>query len=351
MIGKTISHYKILAKLGEGGMGVVYKAEDTKLKRIVALKFLPPAMTRDEDAKQRFMHEARAASALQHNNVSTIHEINETEDGQMYICMDYYAGEALNAKIKRGPIQIGEAVNIAMQIAQGLDKAHKKSIVHRDIKPGNVVLSEDGVVKIVDFGLAKLAGQSKITKEESTLGTTAYMSPEQTEGKEADHRSDIWSLGVILYELITGKRPFTGQYDQAVIYAIRNEDPAPVTGLRTGVPMELERIIQKAMNKNPEERYQSTGDVLVDLKAVSKSAVSVKTGERIDAGKHPWSKYFFPAVLFVALLGLFFLARRFLWNQTAETINSIAVLPLENLSNDPAQTYFVDGITDVLISE
>ena len=198
MIGKTISHYKILEKLGEGGMGVVYKAEDTKLKRFVALKFLPPELTRDPDAKQRFIHEAQAASALQHNNVSTIHEIDEIPaEGRdrMFICMDYYAGEPLNQKISHGPVKIEEAIDIAMQMAQGLDKAHRKGIVHRDIKPGNVIMTEDGVVKIVDFGLAKLAGKTKLTKEQTTLGTVAYMSPEQAEGDDVDHRSNIWSLG------------------------------------------------------------------------------------------------------------------------------------------------------------
>ena len=255
-------------------MGVVYKAEDTKLKRTVALKFLPPELTRDPDAKERFVHEAQAASALQHNNVSTIHEIDETDEGQMFICMDYYEGETLNEKIKSGPIKIEEALDIAIQIAQGLEKAHKKGIVHRDIKSGNILVTEDGVVKIVDFGLAKLRGQTKLTKEGTTLGTAAYMSPEQARGEEVDHRTDIWSLGVVLYEMITGQLPFKGDYEQAVIYSIMNEDPEPMTGLRTGVPRALAQVAEKAMRKDNEERYSKVDDMITSLRSLRKKLES-----------------------------------------------------------------------------
>ena len=215
MVGKTISHYKITEKLGKGGMGIVYKAEDTKLRRTVALKFLPPELTRDPDSKKRFIREAQAASALQHNNICTIHDVDETEDGQSFIVMDFYEGETLKKKIERKPLDISESIEISIQVAQGLDKAHKKDIVHRDIKPANIMITEEGTPKIVDFGLAKLATQTKLTKEGTTLGTIAYMSPEQTRGESIDHRSDIWSLGVILYEMISGKLPFRGDYDQA----------------------------------------------------------------------------------------------------------------------------------------
>ncbi len=220
MIGKSISHYKILEKIGGGGMGVVYKAQDLKLDRFVALKFLPPHLTSSNDEKQRFIHEAKAASALQHSNIYTIHEIDETEDGQIFICMDYYEGETLDKRIKEKPLPIEEATDIAIQIAQGLAKAHEKEIVHRDIKPANIMLTADGVIKILDFGLAKLSKQTKLTKEGTTLGTIAYMSPEQTRGDAVDARSDIWSLGIILYEMITGQLPFKGDYDQAVMYGI-----------------------------------------------------------------------------------------------------------------------------------
>jgi serine/threonine protein kinase len=179
MIGKIVSHYQILEKLGEGGMGVVYKAEDTKLKRTVALKFLPPELTRDPEAKERFIREAQAASALQHHHICTIHDIDETPDGQLFIVMDCYAGETLKQKISRGPLEIGEAIDLALQIANGLERAHEEGIIHRDIKPANTIVTDRGEVKILDFGLAKLAGQAQLTKDNSTLGTVAYMSPEQ----------------------------------------------------------------------------------------------------------------------------------------------------------------------------
>jgi serine/threonine protein kinase len=210
MIGKTISHYKITEKLGGGGMGIVYKAEDTKLIRTVALKFLPPELTRDPDSKKRFIHEAQAASALQHNNICTIHDVDETEDGQSFIVMDFYDGETLKKKIERKPLDIDESIEISIQVAQGLDKAHKKDIVHRDIKPANIMITEEGTPKIVDFGLAKLTSFTRLTKEGVSVGTVAYMSPEQTKSEEVDSRSDIWSLGIVLYEMITGQMPFRG---------------------------------------------------------------------------------------------------------------------------------------------
>ena len=197
MVGKTIFHYKILEELGHGGMGIVYKARDTKLDRFVALKFLPPHLGMDEVEKKRLTQEAKSASALDHNNICTIHEINETDDGQMFIAMGFYEGETLKDKIAKGPLNIDEALDIAIQITTGLEKAHEKEIVHRDIKPANIIITNDNLVKILDFGLAKLSGQTKLTKDGSTLGTVAYMSPEQTQGAEVDHRTDIWSLGVL----------------------------------------------------------------------------------------------------------------------------------------------------------
>ncbi len=208
MIGSVVSHYKILEKLGEGGMGVVYKAEDTRLKRTVALKFLPPDLTRDPDAKERFIHEAQAASSLQHNNICVVYDIDETDDGQMFISMECLEGETLKKEIERGPLKIEEALDIAIQIARGHTKAHESGIVHRDIKPANILITSDGVAKIVDFGLAKLSGRTMLTKTGSTLGTAPYMSPEQASGGVVDHRTDIWSLGVVLYEMIAGRRPF-----------------------------------------------------------------------------------------------------------------------------------------------
>jgi serine/threonine protein kinase len=263
MIGQTISHYKILEKLGGGGMGIVYKAEDTKLKRMVALKFLPPHVSLDNEVKERFMHEAQAASALDHNNICTIYEIGESEDGQMYMAMALYEGETLQDKIERGPLPLEEALNIAAQIGEGLAKAHEKEIVHRDIKPANIMITSDGVAKILDFGLAKLSGRTKLTKEGTTLGTVAYMSPEQVRGEPVDKRTDIWALGVILYEMIAGKSPFEADYEQAIMYSIMNEEPEPISG---DVPEELQNVISGALEKDPEKRFQSVDQIVSQLK-------------------------------------------------------------------------------------
>jgi serine/threonine-protein kinase len=267
MIGQTISHYKILAKLGEGGMGVVYKAEDTKLKRIVALKFLSALALSGED-KSRFLREAQAAAALNHPNICTIHAIDEV-DGQMFIAMEFIEGQSLREKINAGPLKIDEAIKFAMQIADGLQAAHEKGITHRDIKSANIMITEKSQVKIMDFGLAKLArGGTMLTKEGMTLGTAAYMSPEQAQGEVVDHRTDIWSLGVVLYEMISGRLPFRGEYEAAMMYSIVNENPEPLTSLRSNVPMDLERVVAKMLAKNPAERYQHVDELPVDLKAM-----------------------------------------------------------------------------------
>jgi len=351
MIGQTISHYKILEKLGEGGMGVVYKAEDTKLKRTVALKFLPPELTRDEESRERFIHEAQAASALQHNNICTIHDIDETEDGQSFICMAYYEGETLKKKIARGPLPVQQSVDTAIQIAEGLAKAHRQGIVHRDIKAANLMVTSDGVVKIVDFGLAKLAGKTRVTKTGTTVGTAAYMSPEQARGEGVDHRTDIWSLGVVLHEMLTGQVPFKGDYEQAVVYSILNEKPEPVTGLRTGVPMELERLVDKAMAKSPGERYQHVDEMLVDLRALRKKTEPAAMTERPLEARLPSAKraYLYGGV--ASLVVVLIVAGLYFSRSPDETINSIAVLPLANLSGDPEQEYFADGMTEQLIME
>jgi len=265
MLEKKILHYKILEKLGEGGMGVVYKAEDTKLHRQVALKFLPSALTSDSEAKKRFIEEARAASALDHPNVCTIHEINETEDGRMFIVMACYEGMTLSDKIARGPIPIDEIINIAIQVTKGLVKAHQQKIIHRDIKPANIYVTEDGLVKILDFGIAKLIKGSRSTREVLNIGTVAHISPEQIKGDKIDHRTDIWSLGVVLYEMITGQLPFKGEYDQAIIYSILNEEPEPLTEIKHEVSATLESMVKKALAKNPDERYQSADELLKEL--------------------------------------------------------------------------------------
>ncbi len=276
MIGKTISHYRILEKLGSGGMGVVYKAQDTKLDRTVALKFLPPELTRDEQARKRFIHEAKAASALDHPNICTIHEIDETDEGQIFIAMACYRGEPLTEKLERGTLTPEEALRIATEVAQGLAKAHAQDIVHRDVKPGNVFIADDGQVKILDFGLAKLGGLTKLTREGSSVGTVAYMSPEQARGEEVDARTDVWSLGVMLYEMLTGRLPFSGDYEQAVVYGILNETPRPVRAVAPDVPHELERIVTRALAKDPAKRYQSIDEMLADLKSLEQKSVEEK---------------------------------------------------------------------------
>ncbi len=267
MIGKTISHYKILEKLGEGGMGVVYKAQDTKLDRIVALKFLPKHLLCDDEAKTRFEHEAKAASALNHTNITTIYEIDEFE-GECFICMEYVEGKSIKELIKEKTLYIQDILNISIQIAEGLNAAHKKGIIHRDIKADNIMLTADGLVKIMDFGLAKLKGASKVTKTGSTLGTLQYMSPEQVQGLEVDQGSDIFSFGVVLYEMVTGQLPFKGEHEAAIIYSILNEAPEPLARYKANVPEGLQRIVDKALAKQKEERYQHVDELVVDLRTL-----------------------------------------------------------------------------------
>jgi non-specific serine/threonine protein kinase len=322
MIGQTVSHYKVLEKLGEGGMGVVYRAEDTRLKRTVALKFLPPEFMRDPEARERFLNEARAAAALEHQNICNIYEIDETGD-RVFIVMSCCKGENLKEKIFRGPLKIDEALKIAGQLAEGLQQAHEQGIIHRDIKSANIMIDEKVQVKIMDFGLAKLKGRTVITKEGTTMGTAAYMSPEQAQGVNVDHRTDLWSLGVVLYEMVTGKLPFRGDYDQAVIYSVLNEEPEPLTALRTGAPMELQRIINKALSKDPSERYQHADDLVVDLKKLekdSKSGIHVpgKTDSKIKTSPK-------------------------------KTREKIVILPFENLGH-PEDKYFADGMSEEITS-
>lgn len=261
--------YKLIKELGRGGMGVVYKAEDTRLKRTVALKFLPSEITHVSEVKERFIREAQAAAALDHPNICTVYEIDEAEE-KTFISMAYVEGQSLKEKIDKGPLKLDEALEIATRVAAGLEEAHKKRIVHRDIKSANIMVTGKAQVKIMDFGLAKVAGKPTITKEGTSMGTIAYMSPEQAQGKAVDHRTDIWSFGVMLYEMVTGQRPFKGDYEQGVVYSILNEEPEPMTGLRTGVPMGLERIVNKAIAKNVEERYQHVDEMMVDLRSIAK---------------------------------------------------------------------------------
>jgi serine/threonine-protein kinase len=361
MIGQTVSHYKILEKLGEGGMGVVYKAEDTRLGRTVALKFLPPELTRDRRAKERFVREARAASALDHANICTIYEINEA-DGQTYIAMACIEGESLQDRIQAGPLDLPEALDIAIQIARGLGEAHEKGIVHRDIKPANVMITPKGRVKIMDFGLAKLVGTREITEKEATPGTIAYMSPEQTRGEGVDHRSDIWSLGVVLYEMITGQRPFRGDYHQAVIYSILNEEAQPAANLRGGLPGELSRIISRAMEKSLNKRYQQSDELIGDLLRVKELLSTGSLPAQPGPKKISWVRTVMISLLvivFIAIVAVFFTHRQARPPSApgarvaapAEWQNSIAVLPFRDFSPEHDQEYFCDGMTEAIIGK
>jgi len=313
MIGKTISHYQILAKLGEGGMGEVYKARDVALDRIVALKFIKPHIDDDESARKRFINEAKTASALDHRNVATIYEIGQADECGTFIAMAFYGGTSLADEIRRGPLELGRALDISIQVGEGLAEAHRHDIVHRDIKPGNVIITERGEAKILDFGLAKLIGQTRITSTGTTMGTVGYMSPEQAQGIEVDRRADIWALGALLYESLVGKPPFTGAHGLAVLYAAVNLDPEPVTAQRAGLPPDIDRVIAKAMAKKPSERYQNMDDMLVDLRALRTGVKSTKTVEPINP--------------------------------------SIAVLYLENLSQADENDFFRDGITEDITTE
>ena len=269
--GTTISHYRVLEKLGVGGMGVVYRAEDTQLDRIAALKFLPPHLHADDQAKARFIAEAKAASALDHPNICTIYEIGETDTAQLFIAMACYDGQTLKEKINNGTLGLEETLEIAQQMARGLSKAHGGGIVHRDIKPANVIVTHDGVVKILDFGLAKRANL-QLTRTGATMGTVAYMSPEQTRGEKVDARTDVWSLGVVLYEMLTGERPFKGDYDQAIVYSILNEDPASLRSIKVALPEALEHVVSMCLEKDRAVRYPSTADLLAEERVDSLAA-------------------------------------------------------------------------------
>jgi len=274
MVGKSIAHFTILQKLGEGGMGVVYKAQDTKLDRVVALKFLPEQANATEEEKARFVQEAKSAATLNHSNVCTIHGIEEHE-GRQFIEMEYVDGVTLRAKIPEDGLKLQDAVDYAIQIAEALQEAHTKGIVHRDVKAENVMLNEKNQIKVMDFGLAKLRGSSRLTKTSSTIGTLAYMAPEQIQGEEVDSRSDIFSFGVLLFEMLTGRGPFRGEHEAAMVYSIVNEDPQPVQQFRSDVPETIIHLMNRALEKDPDDRYQNMNEIVGELRRAKRQSARV----------------------------------------------------------------------------
>jgi len=308
MIGSTISHYRILDKLGEGGMGIVYKAQDTRLERFVALKFLPQRLAEEPGAKQRFVNEAKAACAVNHPNVAVVYDVGET-DVHSFIAMELVEGETLKSRLRAGPLSIGQVQTLGVQIAQGLHAAHARGIVHRDIKPDNILLTPDGSIKIMDFGIAKLGNNSSLTQTGATLGTLAYMSPEQVLGEDVDHRSDLWSLGVVLYEMLARELPFRRDRDAAVLYEILNAEPVPVEAQRPDTPASLRAAIQQLLQKDPAKRPGSAGEVVTLLQKTS-----AQTQAEVPA-------------------------------------KSIAVLYFENMSSEREGDYFCAGITEDIITD
>jgi len=348
LVGQTISHYKILEKLGEGGMGVVYKAEDTKLERIVAIKFFPHHIAANAEERERFKIEAKAAAALNHPNIATIYAIDEVDD-EMFIVMEFVDGKELRDLIADNFTKLekfSKVLEIAMQIAEGLKAAHAKGVTHRDIKSSNIMVTESGQVKIMDFGLAKMSGDMHLTKAGMTLGTAAYMSPEQARGENVDQRTDIWAFGVVLYEMLTGQLPFRGEYEAAMMYSILNEEPKYSDDL----PPTLKSVLLKALAKDPSKRYHDTTALLSDLGSAEdrKRVVQVNTATKYSVARRKVYQYAAGIIL-----AIFLTVGAFLWwpVDESQSINSIAVLPLDNLSGDPAQDYFADGMTEALITD
>jgi serine/threonine protein kinase/Tfp pilus assembly protein PilF len=347
--------YRIDEEIGAGGMGIVYKAEDLKLKRSVALKFLPPHLMDSPDLKERFLIEAQAAAALNHPNICVIHEVGEDE-ARPYIAMEFVEGETLKDKLRKGPLGASDALAIASQVAAGLAEAHGKGIIHRDIKSANIMVTAKGQAKVMDFGLAKLQGGSSLTRSQTTLGTVAYMSPEQARGGDLDARTDIWSLGVVLYEALAGKLPFRGDHDQAVIYSILHHEPEPLKRTRPDAPPGLEEIVVQALAKKPGDRYQTMEELREDVEAVAEGLKPLRARYR-PARKIFGIRtvYVYGAVVIVlaAILGLNIggLRSKLLGRTAPAPAIRLAVLPFENLSGDPEQDHISDGLTQEMIAQ
>lgn len=362
MIGKSISHYRIVDKLGEGGMGEVYLAEDTRLGRMVALKFLPADYADDDEFRTRFKREARAAAALNHPNIVTIHEVSEY-NGIPFIAMEYVQGHSLKEVIAGADLSLEKVMDLAIQMTQGIAAAHAAGVIHRDVKPQNVIVDSQGRVRILDFGLAVLKADSMITRTDSTYGTVAYMSPEQTQKADVDHRSDIFSVGIVLYEMITRRPPFRGDHHAAIMYSIVNETPEPLARYKAGVPDTLQRIVEKALRKEPETRYQSADDMLADLKELQRETTSTQVSRAAGAPGERRSRAGLIAGVFVTvaiiLVAAQFFLDRFMTDDTTALVppaggswkGSVAVLPFRDFSPEGDQEYFCHGMTDAIINK
>jgi serine/threonine protein kinase len=366
MIGRTIAHFEVIEKLGEGGMGVVYKARDKHLERFVALKVLQPEAVTNPGRRQRFVQEAKAASALNHPNIVHVYDIDEA-DGSLFIAMEYVTGQTLEQKIRSGDLSLPQTLRAAVQIADAVSAAHAAGIVHRDLKPSNIMITEQGLVKVLDFGLAKLleadaevietdetrsVRRAAHTEEGAIIGTASYMSPEQAEGKKLDARSDIFSFGAVLYEMVTGKRAFAGATRMATLSAVMRDEPSAVSQITPAAPLELERIVQRCLRKEPARRSQNMADVKVQLEEIREesatSASMMSSRPSAPEPVQPRAKMWPVAAGALVLIALI-AAAAYWWNgRSSQAIDSLAVLPFTNIGADPNTEYLSDGVTESL---